>query len=141
MPWRQMTYKALNTVIDDLFTWIVPTPTLYRVAAFRDDLIFLVFLYQRYIYRTDAARTNEFGLSGADLEEIERRKREKERGQAEASGGQPRAAVQEERKAAAAPALITDGAVEGETVRPAADGATEIRQRRVQPATASTSTT
>ena len=141
MPWRQMTYKALNTVIDDLFTWIVPTPTLYRVAAFRDDIIFLVFLYQRWIYRTDANRTNEFGLSGADMEEIEKRKREKERGQTEGAG--PRAVVdEEERKEAAAPALITAGETEGETVRPvAAEPMGEVRQRRVQPSAVAAATT
>ena len=140
MPWRQMTYKALNTVIDDLFTWIVPTPTLYRVAAFRDDIIFLIFLYQRWIYRTDANRTNEFGLSGADMEEIERRRREKERGQ---MGGTGSATVlEEESKEAAAPALITEGETEGETVRPiAAETAGEVRQRRVQPSTVASANT
>ena len=28
---------------------------------FRDDLIFLIFLYQRYIYPIDKKRPNEFG--------------------------------------------------------------------------------
>jgi hypothetical protein len=30
-------------------------------AVFRDDLIFLIYLYQRWIYRVDKKRTNEFG--------------------------------------------------------------------------------
>ena len=30
---------------------------------FRDDLIFLIFLYQRYIYPIDKKRPNEFGCA------------------------------------------------------------------------------
>ena len=33
----------------------------HRLAVFRDDLIFLIFLYQRYIYPIDKKRANEFG--------------------------------------------------------------------------------
>ena len=53
-------------------------PTLHRLSVFRDDLIFVIFLYQRWIYRTDVNRTNEFGVSGLDLQEMERRKKEQE---------------------------------------------------------------
>ena len=42
-------------------------PTLYRLGCFRDDLIFLIYLYQRWIYRVDLKRVNEFGISGEDL--------------------------------------------------------------------------
>lgn len=31
------------------------------LAVFRDDIVFLVQLYQRWIYRVDRTRTNEFG--------------------------------------------------------------------------------
>ena len=31
------------------------------------DIIFLIFLYQRYIYRVDPKRVNEFGISGEML--------------------------------------------------------------------------
>ena len=34
-------------------------PTLHRLACFRDDVVFLVFLYQRWIYRVDPKRVNE----------------------------------------------------------------------------------
>ena len=64
MPWRQMTYKALNTVIDDLFAFVIKMPTLHRVAVFRDDVVFAAFLYQRWIYRVDKSRVNEFGFAG-----------------------------------------------------------------------------
>jgi hypothetical protein len=36
MPWKVMTYKFLNTIIDDLFAFIIKMPTLHRIACFRD---------------------------------------------------------------------------------------------------------
>jgi hypothetical protein len=36
MPWRQMTYKFLNTIIDDLFAFVIKMPTLHRLSVFRD---------------------------------------------------------------------------------------------------------
>ncbi len=63
MPWRVLTYKALNTFIDDLFAFIVPMPILHRIACFRDDVVFFIFLYQRWIYAVDVTRVNEFGQS------------------------------------------------------------------------------
>lgn len=38
-------------------------PTLHRLSVFRDDIIFFIFLYQRYIYGVDKTRVNEFGQS------------------------------------------------------------------------------
>jgi hypothetical protein len=32
-------------------------PTMHRLACFRDDVIFFVYLYQRWIYPTDHSRT------------------------------------------------------------------------------------
>jgi hypothetical protein len=40
-----------------------PRPTR---QVLRDDVIFLVFLYQRWIYPVDLLRKNEYGASGAD---------------------------------------------------------------------------
>lgn len=60
-------YKSLNTFIDDIFAFVIKMPTLYRLGCFRDDLIFLIYLYQRWIYKTDYSRVNEFGVSGDDL--------------------------------------------------------------------------
>lgn len=59
-----MTYKFINTFIDDLFAFMIKMPTLYRLGCFRDDIVFLVFLYQKWIYKTDYTRVNEFGGSG-----------------------------------------------------------------------------
>jgi len=63
LPWKFFMYKALNTFIDDLFAFIIKMPTLHRMSCFRDDIVFAVFLYQRWVYRVDKSRRNEFGHS------------------------------------------------------------------------------
>jgi hypothetical protein len=70
MPGRAMTYKFLNTFIDDLFAFTIKMPTLHRLATLRDDVIFFVYLYQTYKYKVDYSRVNEFGQGGDD-EEVE----------------------------------------------------------------------
>jgi len=117
LPWRQMTYKFLNTIIDDLFAFVITMPTLHRLSVFRDDLVFLVFLYQRWIYRVDKTRVNEFGFSGE-----------------EPAGG----AAAVDGAAPAAPALLA-GAAAG-----AAAGEGGVRQRKAdggKPAAAGSSAT
>ncbi|GJJ73318.1 hypothetical protein EMPS_05676 [Entomortierella parvispora] len=69
MPFRTMMYKSLNTFIDDLFSFIIKMPMLHRLACLRDDIVFFIYLYQRWIYRTDHSRANEFGQVGEDEEE------------------------------------------------------------------------
>lgn len=64
LPWRMLSYKFLNTFIDDIFAFVIKMPTLYRLGCFRDDIVFCIFLYQRWIYKTDHTRVNEFGFSG-----------------------------------------------------------------------------
>lgn len=76
LPWRQMTYKFLNTIIDDLFAFVIKMPTLHRLSVFRDDVIFLIQLYQRWIYRVDKTRANEFGYKEAEKEEEEKEEKE-----------------------------------------------------------------
>ncbi|KAG6595710.1 Cleft lip and palate transmembrane protein 1, partial [Cucurbita argyrosperma subsp. sororia] len=66
LPWRQMTYKFLNTIIDDLFAFVIKMPTLHRLSVFRDDIIFLIYLYQRWKYPVDKKRINEFGFGGEE---------------------------------------------------------------------------
>ncbi|TMS37155.1 hypothetical protein L596_004147 [Steinernema carpocapsae] len=63
LPWRMLSYKFINTFIDDLFAFVIRMPTMYRLGCFRDDIIFLIYLYQRWIYRVDPTRVNEFGTS------------------------------------------------------------------------------
>ena len=36
-------------------------PIMHRLACLRDDVIFFIFLYQRYKYKTDYTRVNEYG--------------------------------------------------------------------------------
>lgn len=36
LPWRMMTYKFLNTFIDDIFAFVIKMPTMYRLGCFRD---------------------------------------------------------------------------------------------------------
>jgi len=74
MPWKAMVYRSLNTVVDDLFAFVVRMPTLHRLACFRDDIIFVLFLYQRWLYPVDPNRANEYGMSGADYAAIEEKK-------------------------------------------------------------------
>jgi hypothetical protein len=69
MPWRPLTYKFFNTIIDDLFAFIIKMPTWHRVAAFRDDVFFIIFLYQKWTYRVDHSRVNEFGQGGGPPED------------------------------------------------------------------------
>ncbi|KAI8319413.1 cleft lip and palate transmembrane 1, partial [Martensiomyces pterosporus] len=66
MPWRTFAYKALSTFIDDLFSWVMKMPWLHRLATLRDDVVFIVYLYQRYIYRVDHSRANEYGQVGEE---------------------------------------------------------------------------
>ena len=70
MPAKAMTYKFLNTFIDDLFAFTIKMPTLHRLATLRDDVIFFFYLYQSYAYKVDHSRVNEFGQGGDD-EEVE----------------------------------------------------------------------
>lgn len=47
LPWRMMTYKFLNTFIDDIFAFVIKMPTMYRLGCFRDGKFSkITFLYQ-----------------------------------------------------------------------------------------------
>lgn len=46
-----------------MFAFIITMPTSHRVACFRDDVVFLIYLYQRYLYPVDKTRVNEYGES------------------------------------------------------------------------------
>ena len=66
MPAKAMMYKFLNTFIDDLFAFTIKMPFLHRLATLRDDVIFFVYLYQRWAYKIDYTRVNEFGQGGEE---------------------------------------------------------------------------
>jgi hypothetical protein len=70
MPWKAMIYKSLNTFIDDLFAFVIKMPLLHRLACFRDDFIFFIYLYQKWTYKVDYTRINEFGQCGDDTNDV-----------------------------------------------------------------------
>lgn len=57
LPWRVLMYKAFTTFIDDAFALLVAMPTAHRVACLRDDVVFGVLLYQRWLYPVDYSRS------------------------------------------------------------------------------------
>lgn len=71
MPGKAMVYKFLNTFIDDLFAFTIKMPFLHRLSTFRDDIIFFIYLYQRWAYKVDYTRVNEFGQGGEEESEVE----------------------------------------------------------------------
>ena len=62
LPVKAFMYKIFNTFIDDVFAFLVKMPLKHRIMTLRDDLIFVGFLYQWYIYPADKSRANEFGF-------------------------------------------------------------------------------
>jgi len=78
LNWRTLTYKSINTFIDDLFAFVIKMPIMHRLACLRDDAIFLIFCYQRYKYRTDYTRVNEYGQCEQPTEEVLREQKEEE---------------------------------------------------------------
>src|SRR5271156_1643368 len=59
---------VLNTIVDDLFSFCISMPTLHRLACFRDDVIFVIYLYQMWMYKVDLTRVNEYGQGGDEDE-------------------------------------------------------------------------
>lgn len=56
-------YKMFNTFVDDAFAWLIEMPWKHRIMTLRDDVVFLMFLVQVYLYKVDKSRVNEFGYS------------------------------------------------------------------------------
>uniref|UniRef100_A0A0N4ZSD1 Lipid scramblase CLPTM1L n=1 Tax=Parastrongyloides trichosuri TaxID=131310 RepID=A0A0N4ZSD1_PARTI len=73
LPWRAFMYKAFNTVIDDVFIFIIKMPMATRIGCFRDDIVFVIYLYQRYIYPVDKTRIDGFEIY-EENETIEKKK-------------------------------------------------------------------
>ena len=49
LPWRMMIYKFLNTIIDDLFAFIITMPWLKRLSCFRDGFLnIILFLHPKF---------------------------------------------------------------------------------------------
>ncbi|KAH0488895.1 MAG: hypothetical protein KVP17_004340 [Porospora cf. gigantea B] len=69
LPWRAMIYRALDTFVDDVGAFLVDMPLLHRLATFRDDIIFVLYLYQRWAYRVDKTRPTLW--NHGDTEQLE----------------------------------------------------------------------
>jgi len=77
LPWRTFIYKAINTFIDDLFAFLIRMPTMHRLRVFRDDIVFIIYLYQRWIYRVDKSRIEVGGeFEDVNVEEIKKAQEE-----------------------------------------------------------------
>ena len=63
MPWKVFMYKTFNAFVDDVFAFLIEMPLKHKIMTLRDDVVFLVFLCQAYMYRVDKTRTNEFGFA------------------------------------------------------------------------------
>ena len=55
--------------VDDLFAFIIKMPTMHRLSCLRDDIIFVIYMYQRYAYGVDKKRANEYGQREQDEDE------------------------------------------------------------------------
>lgn len=75
LPWRVLVYKFLNTFIDDLFAFIIRMPTMARLSCFRDDIVFIIYLYQRWLYPVDQSRPIEGG-DGSTADQGKKQKKE-----------------------------------------------------------------
>lgn len=49
-------------------------PAMARLSCFRDDIVFIIYLYQRFLYPVDASRPAEGG-DGSSSATIEREKK------------------------------------------------------------------
>lgn len=78
LPWKVFMYKAFNTFIDDVFSFIIVMPMAHRVACLRDDVIFLILIYQWRLYPVDKKRVNEYGYSYAESDLLNERSGEKD---------------------------------------------------------------
>jgi hypothetical protein len=67
LPLSSLTLLASRP--SDLFAFVIKMPLMHRLACFRDDIIFFIYLYQRWVYAVDMSRVNEFGQGGEDQPE------------------------------------------------------------------------
>mmetsp|Transcript_6193 Transcript_6193/g.10042 ORF Transcript_6193/g.10042 Transcript_6193/m.10042 type:complete len:234 (+) Transcript_6193:1343-2044(+) len=74
MPGKALFYRFLTTIIDDLFSFIITMPTMHRVSCFRDDIIFVIYIYQRWIYKVDNTRGMYATEKKTDKSEVEDQK-------------------------------------------------------------------
>jgi len=74
LPWKALTYQAINTFIDDIFALCIRMPEVQKYSVFRDDIIFAICCYQRWIYKKEAVAE---AVADSEGDEQERDSREK----------------------------------------------------------------
>jgi hypothetical protein len=57
-----LAYKCVNTFIDDMYAFLSSRSLMYKIACFRDDVVFVIWIVQCWIYPVDPSRLNEFDL-------------------------------------------------------------------------------
>lgn len=66
LPVKVFVYKIFNTFVDDIFAFMIQSPLKHKIMTLRDDVIFLGFLVQVWLYKVDKTRINEFGYAYED---------------------------------------------------------------------------
>uniref|UniRef100_A0A674EN61 Lipid scramblase CLPTM1L n=1 Tax=Salmo trutta TaxID=8032 RepID=A0A674EN61_SALTR len=61
LQWNVLMYKAVNTFVNDAFTCVFSTHPSHQLGCFRDEILFLLYLYQRRLYSTNKTRCREYG--------------------------------------------------------------------------------
>ncbi|KAL8275259.1 hypothetical protein Esti_000843 [Eimeria stiedai] len=51
LPWRVLCCQFVNTFVDDVAAYVIRMPKMHRMSVFRDDVVFLILMYQRWLYR------------------------------------------------------------------------------------------
>jgi len=51
LPWRALSYQAVNTFVDDIFTLCIRMPEVVKYSVFRDDIVFIICIFQRHLYK------------------------------------------------------------------------------------------
>jgi len=63
LPWRALSYQAVNTFVDDIFTLCIRMPEVVKYSVFRDDIVFIICVIQRQLYKK---RRGEDEIPGAE---------------------------------------------------------------------------
>eukprot|EP00920_Eleutheroschizon_duboscqi_P031689 GHVT01076349.1.p1 GENE.GHVT01076349.1~~GHVT01076349.1.p1 ORF type:complete len:189 (-),score=30.39 GHVT01076349.1:44-610(-) len=50
LPWTALFYQFVNTFVDDVFALVMRMPDMHRMSVVRDDVVFIVFIFQRWLY-------------------------------------------------------------------------------------------
>jgi hypothetical protein len=56
IPWRTLSYKFVDAIIDDIANYAMGSPTMILIMHLNDDFAFLVLIFQRWLYREDSNR-------------------------------------------------------------------------------------